>query len=296
MRNSVFLLGGLAVLVVVLTFVVRLINIPSISPPPARSEAALAALGWRLLSEPRLSADGRRSCFTCHRPEQGYTDGRPVATPGGLNTPPLWGLRERQVFGWFSPEMRSLEMMVLRPLSEPAEMGPRTDATLARLRSDPTVLAAYRAAFPNADRLVTWEQTGMALAAAVRAIEPPISAYDRFLAGADGALSEAALRGHALFVEVGCRICHRPPTFASDSFHAIGLPVAPMRNQGRARVPSLRGVRYTAPYFHDGSAATLEAVVRHYARGGGPGASPAITPLNLTDADVHDLVAFLESL
>jgi len=263
---------------------------------PVDVTAARVALGQRLLAEPRLSADGRRSCFSCHRPERGFTDGRAVATPGGLNTPPLWGLGERRVFGWFSPEVRSLEEMALRPLADPAEMGPRAEATLARLRADADLLAAYRAAFPGAAEAITWEQTGAALAAALRAIEPPPGAYARYLAGERAALSAAALRGQALFVEVGCAVCHRPPGFSSDSFHNIGLPADPARNGGRARVPGLRGARHTAPYFHDGSAATLEDVVRHYARGGGPGASPAITPLNLTDADVRDLVAFLESL
>lgn len=258
--------------------------------------AARVALGKRLLAERRLSADGRRSCFSCHQPARGFTDGRAVATPGGLNTPPLWGLSERQVFGWFSPEMRSLEAMALRPLDDPAEMGPRDEATLARLRADADLLAGYRAAFPGAAPVITWEQTGAALAAALRAIEPPLGPYARYLAGERTALSAAARRGQALFVEVGCAVCHRPPGFSSDSFHNIGLPADPARNGGRARVPGLRGVRYTAPYFHNGSAASLEDVVRHYARGGGPGASPAITPLNLTDADIRDLVAFLESL
>jgi len=266
------------------------------SARPAEVAAMRVALGQRLLGEQRLSLDGRRSCFSCHQPERGFTDGRAVAAPGGLNTPPLWGLSERQVFGWFSPEMRNLEAMALRPLDDPAEMGPRSEATLARLRADADLLAAYRAAFPGATQAVTWEQTGAALAAALRAIQPPPGAYQRYLAGEATALSAAALRGQTLFVEVGCATCHRPPDFGSDSFHHIGLPVDPSRNAGRARVPGLRGVRHTAPYFHDGSAATLEEVVRHYARGGGPGASPAITPLNLTDTDVHDLVAFLESL
>lgn len=264
--------------------------------PPPRGAGALEALGLRLLGERRLDAAGARSCLDCHRPELGYSDGLPTARPGGLNTPTLWGLDERATFGWFTPEVTSLEAMALRPLADPLEMGPLADATLARLRADGSLAAAYRAAFPAAPELVTWEQTAQALAAAVRATPPPPSAYADDLAGNGAALGPPALRGRVLFAELGCTVCHRPPTFASASYHSVGVPVEPARNGGRARVPGLRGVARTAPYFHDGSAATLEQVVRHYARGGGPGASPALSPLLLTDEDVRDLVAFLEAL
>lgn len=263
--------------------------------PPRRAEA-LEALGRRLLAERRLSASGATSCLDCHRPERGYTDGKPTAVPGGLNTPTLWGLGGRAAYGWFTPAVTSLEAMALRPLADPREMGPLADGTLARLRADGATVAAYRAAFPDAPALVTWEQTALALAAAVRAIPPPPSPYDRHLAGDAAALGPAARRGAALFVELGCATCHRPPDFAADSYHSVGVPAAAERNGGRARVPGLRGVRLTAPYFHDGSAATLAEVVRRYGRGGGPGASGALTPLLLTDQDVRDLVAFLEAL
>ncbi len=178
-------------------------------------------------------------------------------------------------------------------------MGPLSDATLDRLRADPELVAAYRAAFPNEQQLVTWDQTARALAAAIRAIPTPDSAYDRFLAGDTTAASTEAQRGAALFAELGCTACHRPPTFASDTYHNIGVSADTSHNNGESRVPSLRGARYTAPYFHDGSAASLEDVVRAYAQGGqvlGAATSPAITPFQLADQDVLDLVAFLESL
>lgn len=269
------------------------------APGEGADGPALAALGRRLLAEPRLAADGATNCMGCHRPERGYTDGRATAAPGGLNTPPLWGLGARAAFGWFSPEVTSLEAMVLRPLADPAEMGPRADATLDRLRADPALAAAYRAAFPRARRLVTWEQTARALAAAIRAIPAPPSPYGQLGAGGAPALPPAARRGAALFSELGCAACHRPPAFASDTYHNVGVSADTRRNGGAARVPSLRGARRTAPYFHDGSAATLADVVRAYAQGGqAPGAdtSPAITPLQLTEQDVRDLVAFLEGL
>lgn len=251
------------------------------------------------MAERRLSAGGTTSCIDCHRPAAGYTDGLPTARPGGLNTPSLWGLDERHAFGWFLPDVTTLEAMVLRPLDDPAEMGPRLETTLARLRADPATLAAYAQAFPQARQLVTWEQTGAALAAAVRSIPEPESAYDRYLAGDTEALSVEARRGATLFAELGCTSCHRPPLFATDSYHNVGVAAGELPNNGRARVPTLRGIRYTAPFFHNGSAATLEAVVRAYEQGGqvrSEDVSPAITPLLLTDQDVLDLVAFLSSL
>ena len=262
----------------------------SSSAPPATAEAALELLGRRLLAERRLSADGSTSCLSCHQPERGYGDGNAVAYPGGLNTPPLWGLAERQSFGWFSPELTTLEAAALRPLADPNEMGPLSAATLAQLRADPATSAAYRRAFPSAPELVTWEQTSEALAAALRAIPLPPRAREP--------LDAAAQRGQALFVELGCVTCHRPPSFADASYHNIGLQSGPTRNTGRARVPSLRGLIHSSPYFHDGSAATLEAVIEHYARGGdsSPATSPAISPLLLSEQDRRDLVAFLESL
>lgn len=269
------------------------------SAPSRRDPAAIESLGRLLLADRRLSASGTTSCFDCHRPEQGFTDGRTTATAGGLNTPPLWGLAERQAFGWFTPNVTTLEEMVQRPLHDKAEMGPANETSLARLRDDPAMQAAYHAAFPGARAVVTWEQTAAALAAAIRTISPPPSAYDHFVAGDHSALSAEAQRGEALFTELGCRACHRPSSFASDSYHDVGVSADRSRNNGKARVPTLRGVRLTAPYFHDGSASSLEAVVRAYGRGGqvrDPRISPAITPLQLSDQDVRDLVAFLESL
>jgi cytochrome c peroxidase len=287
--------GGAALAAGIVVWLIVLGAAGSGGPAP-RGPGALEALGRRLLAERRLSAQGERACLDCHRPALGYADGLPTARAGGLNTPTLWGLGERAAFGWFSPEVTTLEAMVLRPLADPAEMGPLSATTLARLRADGALVADYRSAFPTARQLVTWEQTALALAAAVRATAPPPSPYQRYLDGDAAALGAAALRGRALFAELGCAACHRGPSFATDSYHNVGLAADPARNGGRARVPSLRGAAHTAPYFHDGSAATLTEVVRHYERGGGPGASPALTPLQLTDQEVRDLVVFLESL
>lgn len=265
-------------------------------PAPAAATpvpVALPALGWRLLADRRLSVNARLACLDCHRPDHGFTDGLTVATADRVNTPTLWGLAERTTFGWFTPEVRTLETFVLRPLANPREMGPLADATLDRLRADPDLRRAYALAFPGQEQPITWEQTAQALAAAVRTIPNPDSDYRR------GALTPAAARGQALFAELGCGGCHRGPTLSSESYLNTGVSHDTSRNGGEARVPSLIGLSQTAPYFHDGSAATLEDVLRAYQRGGqapGPKVSAAISPFVITDAELRDLVAFLTSL
>ncbi|MEI6777386.1 MAG: cytochrome c peroxidase [Chloroflexales bacterium] len=262
-----------------------LLSSASAAPPPT---LARIALGWRLLADRRLSVQSNFSCLDCHQPDRGYADGKAVATADGLNTPSLYGLAERTTFGWFTPEVRSLEEFVLRPLNNPREMGPISDSTLDRLRDDPALRVAYAAAFPGAGEQITWEQTAQALATAIRTIPRPRTRD----------LSAAALRGQALFTELGCSACHRGSTLSSEAYLNTGVS-RDSRNSGRSRVPSLIGLAQTAPYFRDGSAATLVDVVRVYQRGGsvpGPGVNAAISPFVITDSERADLVAFLASL
>ncbi|PDW01929.1 cytochrome-c peroxidase [Candidatus Viridilinea mediisalina] len=240
---------------------------------------ALRQLGWQLMVSRQLAFDGTLACLDCHDPATGWTDGRAVATADGLNTPTLWGLRERTTFGWFTPEVASLEAFVLLPLANPREMGPRDPATLARLRADPALAAGYAAAFPADPDPVTWEHTALALAAAIRTIPDPPRPL----------LTPLAQQGQQLFAEVGCMGCHHGPTLSSEAYIHTGVGALP------ARVPSLIGLAQTAPYFHDGSAASLLDVVRFYAEGGrgAPDATRAIQPILLSDEDVEALVAFL---
>lgn len=246
----------------------------------------LAALGSQLLAERRLAASASRACLDCHIPGRGFTDGQVVATADGLNTPTLWGLADRSTFGWRSPDVATLEAFVLRPLANPREMGPLSEATLERLRADPGLRGAYAAAFPGSAQPVTWEHTARALAAAIRAIPrpppPPTTA--------------AAARGAALFAELGCAGCHRGPAMGADASVATGL-TTDGRSGGQVRVPSLVGLALTGPYLHDGSAATLEEVVRRYQRGGlAPAEDSPIAPFLLSDDELRDLLAFLKAL
>ncbi|NNJ11050.1 c-type cytochrome [Chloroflexales bacterium ZM16-3] len=255
----------------------------------APTQAAVRAdLGWRLMADRRLSLNGNMACLDCHMAAFGYADGKPVATADGLNTPTLYGLAARTTFGWFTPEVSTLEAFILRPLDNPREMGPLAETTLDRLRADPEARAAYAVAFPSTGQVITWERTAQAMAAAIRTIPSPPT----------GTLTPAAARGQALFAEVGCAGCHQGATLSSERYLNTGVSADLRNNGGQARVPSLIGLAQTAPYFHDGSAATLEDVVRFYVAGGrvpGPGVSRGVSPFVITDAEVADLVAFLSS-
>jgi cytochrome c peroxidase len=137
-----------------------------------------------------------------------------------------------------------------------------------------------------------------------------VAPFDRWVAGDEKAISDSAKHGFVLFNTTGnCTACHSGWTFTDDSFHDIGLPAT--TDLGRAEIvagvpelerafktPGLRNIAQRAPYMHDGSVATLEDVVRHYMGGivQRPSLSPEIKPIALTDQDVTDMVAFLQTL
>jgi cytochrome c peroxidase len=271
---------GLTLLLGLLALVVARANSPA--PPTPAPDAALVRLGWQLMAARQLAFDAQLACLDCHDPARGWTDGVAVATADGLNTPTLWGLAERTTFSWFTPEVESLEAFIMLPLSNPREMGPLSDTTLQRVAADPLLADAYADAFPHTAAPVTWEHTALALAAAIRTIPNPELPP----------LTPLAQHGTAIFAEIGCAGCHHGPTLSTEAYVMTGVGDQP------ARVPSLIGLAQTAPYFHDGSAATLTDVVRFYQAGGhgpDPQRTRAIHPILLTEDEVLALVAFLAS-
>ncbi|MCB9947688.1 MAG: di-heme enzyme [Rhodospirillaceae bacterium] len=311
-------------------------------PPPAPADNPTtperAALGRYLFYDVRLSGPGYMSCGTCHRPELGFTDGRPVAI--GItgqrhphNTPGLANVGYFRVLTWADPAQTLLEEQSATPLfgTDPIEMmaGGRQADILARLRIDAGYRQRFLAAFPDTGGTIDFPAIRMALAAFQRTLISADTAYDRHLRDpASGALDAAALRGLALFESdrLACAVCHVPPHFTDAAgaprFHNTGLynldgaGAYPDGNRGliehsgapadmgRFRTPSLRNVAITAPYMHDGSIATLDAVITHYAAGGraaltgppSPLVSPDVRGFALSEAERRDLLAFLEAL
>ena len=267
--------------------------------PDANSMTAeKVALGRRLFFDRRLSADGSLSCASCHRPEQAFSDPRPVSIgvfgrAGHRNAPAIINRGYGRAFFW-DGRTTTLEEQVLRPIEDPAEMGSNAIAAAARVG-------------------LTRSELSHALASYVRSILAGNSRFDQYVNGDRTALSEEEQAGLRVFRGKGnCTACHIGPTFSDEEFHNTGvafrhgtlrdagrfLVTGHDSDRGRFKTPTLREVARTAPYMHNGSLATLEEVIDFYDRGGrpNPGLDTEIRPLRLTPLERVSLVAFLRSL
>ena len=280
-------------------------------PVPPRNPLLVhrVALGERLFFDPILSSDRTVACSTCHLPVLAFTDAhlRSVGVQGRRgtrNAPSLLNVAYRTSLFWDGGEP-SLESQALTPLEDSLEMDLPVADALARLTAHPEYPDLFAEAFdgegPNAQTL------RLALAAFQRTLVSAPVAFDRHRAGDRDAFSDEERRGLFLF-EGHCQSCHAGPFLTTGGFANNGAAVTdedPGRelvtsdptDRGTFRIPSLRAVARTGPYFHDGRFNTLEAVVAHYDRGGDgtPGQDPRVGPLALTDAERAALVAFLRT-
>jgi cytochrome c peroxidase len=272
---------------------------------------AKVALGARLFGEKRLSVTGSYACDSCHQPRLAYTDGRPRALgatgePTRRSAMSLANVAYSAAFTWSDPSVRTLEQQMLQPLfnEHPVEMGlgGRENAVLALLAADAGYRAQFSAAFPGKPPSISINHLIKAIAAFERTLISGRSPFDRYVFDDDqGALSVGSKRGMALFysTRVGCSQCHSGLNFSGPlryQGHAQAKASVANSGLGMMRVPTLRNVALTAPYMHDGSIATLGAVIEHYVAGGGRAADRRIRPLQLSVQEKADLVAFLESL
>lgn len=273
---------------------------------------AKVALGRKLFFDPELSADRTLSCASCHQPSRYFTDGRARAvgiggTEGKRNVPSILNAAYGRSFFW-DGRAASLEEQTLQPIQSAAELALPLRELERRLRERDDYREAFREAFEgeatSADRL------SRALATYVRTLRSGDAPIDRFLHGDTTALSVDARRGFRLFVgRANCGICHLAPLFTDHGFHNTGVSWGSSdlgrfavtgrdEDRGAFKTPSLRNVAETAPYMHDGSLATLEEVIEHYAAGGTP--NPAldeeVRPLDLAPSERRQLIAFLEAL
>jgi len=342
--------------------VLTLSPVPVPRPSPTNAVAddpAAAALGKALFFDPALSADGARSCASCHDPEKHFTDGLQFAAgvgggPGGSRNVPSVESAAWQTWYFWDGRADSAWSQATGPIRNPIEM----NNTAAGVRDH--VLAAYVAPWtpvfgPVADDPdVVLAQVGKAIESFERTLSPGPARFDQYVADlrvgtASTALTEQELRGLRLFVDSGCVNCHNGPLLTDHSFHNVGVPqvarggldagraigavqvqrdpfncVGPYADHAEGqgptepcpelryldgsfpdwplafKTPSLRNVTKTAPYMHDGSMATLDAVLIFYSEL--PGTPLAghreltLQPLRLTSADRADLVAFLGTL
>ncbi len=270
------------------------------------------ALGRRLFQERRLSRTTSMSCATCHDPRRAFTDGRQAArgVDGlvGTLTCPRSSMRRGRRVSSGDGRAATLEEQALQPVLNPRELGMTPDRVLALVRS-PAYRAAFVVAFASEPTLF---DVGRALASYVRTIEAGDAPYDRYVAGDERALHAAAQRGLVLFNgKARCNSCHVGALLTDGQFHNTGVAWrrGELTDEGRSRVthrpvdrgafktPTLREVARTAPYMHDGSLSTLQAVVEFYDRGGGgnPGLDGRIRPLHLSVVEKSALVALLQS-
>ncbi len=288
------------------------------TPPRVPEDNAMSAdkveLGHRLFMDKRLSIDGTRSCYSCHQNELGNADGRTKALgPGNKdlprNTPTIWNVGLSATLYW-DGRSDSLEAQALAALKGGnMALGDAVESKAAEIGALPEYAAAFAKAFGTPAKV-----TGLHVAQA-------LSAYERTLLCGDtvhdnDTQDEAAKRGWVLFSgPAGCITCHAQDNFSDGLYHRMGIgagdPAAAGIDLGRGKItgkpednflfrtPTLRNVARTAPYFHDGSAATLEDAVRIMASGGITTAGPVDSNLidrKLTPEQLADLVAFLRSL
>jgi cytochrome c peroxidase len=272
---------------------------------------AKASLGKTLYFDTRLSVASAQSCASCHNPGFGWGDGLALGVGHGMakmrrRSPTILNSAWGAIFMW-DGRSSSLEQQALVPLQSAAGMNMPIDQLMTRLASIPEYGRLFAAAFPQAGMTPT--TLAQALATYERTVVSERAPFDAWIEGDENAISAAAKRGFAIFNSTGqCASCHEGWNFSNDGFHDIGLRSADV---GRAaslpdiakmlhafKTPGLREIGLRGPYMHDGSIATLEAVVEHYDGGGAdrPSRSDLIRPLGLKPQDKSDLVAFLKTL
>jgi len=273
------------------------------------------ALGKMLYFDTRLSQDGTISCATCHDPEMAWAEHERTSKGihdqrGGANAPTVINAAYATSQFW-DGRAASLEEQALGPIENPKEMGHTMEVLTGDLDKVPEYQEAFQKVFGTG---VTKEGIAKAIATFERLVLSGNSPYDKFEAGQPDALTEAQKRGMELFNDVGCSTCHAPPLFSNYRFYnaGVGMDKQPPdegrkgvtgkeSDLGKFRVPALRDVAETAPYFHDGSAAKLEDAVALMAAGGkdNPNLSPMFKGLReqqLSEEDRRSLVEFLKAL
>ncbi|HET9988937.1 MAG TPA: cytochrome c peroxidase [Kofleriaceae bacterium] len=248
-------------------------------PEPAPENADLIALGKMLFFDPRLSHDQDLSCNTCHPLDRGGTDHRSVSIGtdgqrGKRNAPTVFNAAT-QIAQFWDGRAPDLEHQAMGPILDSTEMAMlEPTAVEARLRTIPGYLLAFSRAFPTEITTIDLPHAGRAIAAFERTLVTP-SRWDRFLDGDGKALTRTEQVGLKLFADLGCVDCHTGELVGASMFQKAGVRNSwpNQLDQGRYqithleadrmvfKVPSLRNVAATAPYFHDGSAATLRTAI-----------------------------------
>lgn len=282
------------------------------APLPATADIAAnpitpqkVALGKKLFLDKRLSADKDISCNSCHDLNTFGVDNKPTSEghkgqKGNRNSPTVYNAALHASQFW-DGRATTVEDQALGPILNPVEMAMASDkAVIERLKADKGLQKEFAAAFPDEKDPLSYKNVGRAIGAFERTLLTP-SRFDAYLKGDDNALTQAEKDGGKFFVQTGCTACHNGVVVGGQMFQKLGL-VKPYETKDLGRyevtknesdkfffkVPSLRNVEKTAPYFHDGSVATLEDAVSRMAE--------YQLGRNLSQQDVESIVTFLKSL
>lgn len=294
--------------------------LPDVAPAPADNPTtdAKVTLGKMLYMDPRFSSTGTVSCNSCHNVMEGGEDSRTVSMgvhgkTGGRNSPTVWNSAFHSVQFW-DGRADLLEDQAKGPVTNPVEMGvTEIEQAMDKVRAIPGYKPYFEKAFGKDS--MTVDNAAKAVAAFERTLITPDSAYDKYVKGDKKAMSSQQVRGMETFASTGCTACHsgaafngpkmefgqgfyaKFPTFADNAYNKkYDLSADKGREEatGKAadahmyRVPTLRNITDTAPYFHNGSVNDLAEAVRVMAK----------SQLNkdLPDKEVDDIVAFLVAL
>lgn len=264
------------------------------------------ALGRMLYFETRLSKNQDISCNSCHKLDGFGVDGQATSEGhkkqhGGRNAPTVYNAAGHFVQFW-DGRAADVEAQAKGPILNPIEMAMPNEAKVIEvLKSIPEYVKAFEEAFPGDKDPVTYDHLGVAIGAFERRLSTP-SRFDKFMAGDKAALTDAEKQGAQTFLDTGCQACHLGPLFGGSIYQKAGL-VSPWPNQkdpGRFevtkneadkmmfKVPSLRNIEKTGPYFHDGSVASLDEAVKMMAK--------HQLGKDLKPAEITSIVTFLKAL
>ena len=274
-------------------------------------EAAKAALGYALFHDTRLSVDNTVSCASCHALETAGVDNHQYSHGvndqlGGVNAPTVYNAVYNFVQFW-DGRAATLAAQAAGPPLNPVEMASESfEQIISKLNADKKFAKAFKAVYPDG---ITEANLTDAIEQFERTLVTPNSAFDKWLRGDDAAITAEQLEGYELFKKYDCATCHAGPNLGGLSYELMGLrrhyfaerglemthedngrfkETGLERDRHRFKVPGLRNVEHTWPYYHDGTRETLEEAVKDmgiYQSG-----------VELSDAQVASIVSFLKSL
>lgn len=267
-------------------------------------------LGEEMFHDPRLSADDTISCASCHDLATGGGDGlvKPIGIGGAqgvVNTPTVFNSAYNFTQFW-DGRAENLEEQASGPVHNPIEMGSNWNEVVAKLKHDEHINTAFNAIYSDG---ITGDNIVDAIATFERTLVTINAPFDKYLKGDKSAISAQAARGYELFQSYGCAACHQGVNVGGNMYQTMGAMGDYFGDRGDVKqsdmgryqvtgreedrhvfkVPSLRVVTYTAPYFHDGSAKTLEDAVRNMAK-------YQLGREDMPETDLDAIVAFLKSL